>query len=154
MTDLLARLFDHMAWADDEVVTRALTGHDADDRLARIAAHIIAAEHVWLRRIQGREPELPVWPDPDTPHLAAFAEESARGLRALADLPAGQLERSVRYANSRGEAFETRLVDILLHVALHGSYHRGQLALLARGAGAEPVNTDYITYVRASASPS
>jgi len=33
-------------------------------------------------------------------------------------------------------------------VALHGSYHRGQVAAAVRAAGGEPVNTDYITYVR------
>lgn len=38
--------------------------------------------------------------------------------------------------------------DVLLHVALHGSYHRGQLAWLARTAGAVPTATDFIVFSR------
>jgi uncharacterized damage-inducible protein DinB len=38
--------------------------------------------------------------------------------------------------------------DILLHVALHGSYHRGQVALLVREAANKPAPTDYIGFVR------
>ncbi|MGG1633398.1 DinB family protein [Paenibacillus sp. NRS-1760] len=34
---------------------------------------------------------------------------------------------------------------------MHGSYHRGQIALLLRQAGAEPILTDYIIYERQSA---
>ena len=38
--------------------------------------------------------------------------------------------------------------DMLLQVVLHGCYHRGQVALVVRGAGAEPSPTDYIAFVR------
>jgi uncharacterized damage-inducible protein DinB len=38
--------------------------------------------------------------------------------------------------------------DVLLHVALHGSYHRGQIAAAVRAAGGEPVNTDFVTWTR------
>jgi uncharacterized damage-inducible protein DinB len=35
-----------------------------------------------------------------------------------------------------------------VHVAMHGSYHRGQITMLVRDAGAEPQPTDYIAFVR------
>jgi len=38
--------------------------------------------------------------------------------------------------------------DILLHVAMHGQYHRGQINQLLRGAGLEPISVDYIVFVR------
>jgi uncharacterized damage-inducible protein DinB len=38
--------------------------------------------------------------------------------------------------------------DILTHVGLHGVYHRGQIALLARQGGGTAVATDYIIYTR------
>jgi uncharacterized damage-inducible protein DinB len=31
---------------------------------------------------------------------------------------------------------------------LHGAYHRGQIALLIRQAGAVPAPTDYVAFVR------
>ena len=36
----------------------------------------------------------------------------------------------------------------LLHVPLHGQYHRGKINLLLRQAGRQPAPTDYITFVR------
>lgn len=52
------------------------------------------------------------------------------------------------YRSSQGTPFQTSVGDILMHLASHGAYHRGQIALLLRQAGAEPLNTDFITFVR------
>ena len=60
----------------------------------------------------------------------------------------GALERTVHYRNSAGAEFDSKISDILLHVALHGSYHRGKIAAALRGAGADPAPTDYIGFVR------
>jgi uncharacterized damage-inducible protein DinB len=38
--------------------------------------------------------------------------------------------------------------QIMIHLVNHSSYHRGQIAMLLRQNGFEPVNTDYITYDR------
>jgi uncharacterized damage-inducible protein DinB len=38
-------------------------------------------------------------------------------------------------------------------VALHGSYHRGQIALLMRQGGGAPAATDYIAFVRDMPAP-
>ena len=38
--------------------------------------------------------------------------------------------------------------DILFHLASHGAYHRGQISVTLRHSNLEPVNTDYITFVR------
>ena len=40
------------------------------------------------------------------------------------------------------------VIAVLTHVALHGSYHRGQIAALIRSGGDEPINTDYIMWLR------
>jgi uncharacterized damage-inducible protein DinB len=37
-------------------------------------------------------------------------------------------------------------------VALHGAYHRGQIAAALRGAGAVPEPTDFIAFARGSAA--
>ncbi|MFM8742635.1 MAG: DinB family protein [Cytophagales bacterium] len=36
----------------------------------------------------------------------------------------------------------------MIHLVNHGSYHRGQVAMLLRERGYEPFNTDLITYDR------
>jgi uncharacterized damage-inducible protein DinB len=60
------------------------------------------------------------------------------------------LQQSVHYRNSAGREFDSTIGDILMHVAMHGSYHRGQIAREMRSAGREPVYTDYIGYARRS----
>jgi len=61
-----------------------------------------------------------------------------------------QLDSSVTYRNSAGTEYTSAIRDILIHVALHGAYHRGQIAAAVRGGGDTPASTDYIAYVRGS----
>lgn len=150
------RLFDHVAWADRRVLR--LLNHSPGARrpgVLRLFSHLLAAERVWLLRIQGRDASIqPVWPELALVELNAMAAANAVGYaRLLAGLDDAGLAREVEYANSQGVPFRTAVVDILSHVALHGSYHRGQIAAALRTAGEEPVNTDFITFVRESAPP-
>ena len=54
----------------------------------------------------------------------------------------------MHYRNSAGTAFDSRIDDILMHVAVHGAYHRGQVALSLRQEGVRPNPTDYIAFIR------
>jgi uncharacterized damage-inducible protein DinB len=148
---MLASLYDHLAWADARALAslRTMPAETAAAEQARaIYAHLAAAEHVWLARLEGRAPSHPVWPALGVDEAAALAAESAAGLRVHAALDASELTREVSYRNSTGQAFTNTAGDILSQVALHGSYHRGQLALLARQGGGEPAATDYIAFAR------
>ncbi len=60
----------------------------------------------------------------------------------------GDRLKPIVYRNTAGKEFTTALEDILLHVFLHGAYHRGQIAALVREGGDEPKPTDYIQWVR------
>jgi uncharacterized damage-inducible protein DinB len=44
--------------------------------------------------------------------------------------------------------FANTIFDMLLQVFTHGGYHRGQIAMEMRRAGLEPINTDYIVFLR------
>jgi uncharacterized damage-inducible protein DinB len=79
---------------------------------------------------------------------AALAAASLAGLRAMANAPPEALAREVEYQTSTGQVFRSTAADILSQIVLHGSYHRGQIALLTRQAGGAPVATDYIVYAR------
>ncbi|HYJ78559.1 MAG TPA: DinB family protein [Longimicrobiaceae bacterium] len=68
--------------------------------------------------------------------------------RHVAPLQKLDLDREVPYINSAGQGFQSTIGDILLHVALHGAYHRGQVAAAVRARGGAPVPTDYIAFVR------
>ncbi len=47
-----------------------------------------------------------------------------------------------------GTPHRNRLLDLLLHVVNHSSYHRGQLTTMLRRVGATPVATDYVYFKR------
>ncbi|MDX1394269.1 MAG: DinB family protein [Gemmatimonadota bacterium] len=148
---LLRRLLDHMLWADERVAD-ALRAAEAPPREAvEVYAHLIATEQVWLARIRGTDPG-PVWPA--ITDSAAPALEELRGaanseyISYFECLTVTHLDRVIRYTNSAGDRFETRVEDILLHVFLHGAYHRGQTSTLLRSANADPLPTDYIAFVR------
>jgi uncharacterized damage-inducible protein DinB len=148
MPDALGRLLDHMEWADRAVLD-AFRAAPPPDRALELYAHVLGAEHVWLARLRQEPPRLAVWPALAVADCAAASAENMDGYRRfLRDTGAGGVAREVPYTNSAGLHFRSRIDDIILHVALHGTYHRGQVALLVRAAGSAPAPTDYIGFVR------
>ena len=149
--NILLNLLQHVAWADGQLQAE-IAGIAADRaeraQAIRLYSHVAAAEHIWLSRLEGRSPVHPVWPDLPLETATALAQESLAGLRAIAGADADTLAREVEYRTSAGQAFRNTVADILSHVALHGSYHRGQIALLTRQGGGTPAATDYITFAR------
>ena len=142
-------LWDHAAWADGLVLEalRASRGHPPE--ALREYAHVLGAEEVWLARIQGREPRAAVWPEASFAEVEALAEESRAAYgEDVAALDAGDLESPVTYTNSAGAEFTNTVAEILLHVTLHGQYHRGKVNVLLRRAGHEPAPVDLIAFVR------
>jgi len=142
-------LFDHIEWADQRAVA-ALRSLDADGaqyaESLRLYAHLAGAAHTWSCRVAGRATEYAVWPTLSLEEATALTRTSLAGLREAAT--SGDLTRVVEYRNSAGQAFYNTVADMLTQVVLHDSYHRGQLAILARQGGGTPAVTDYIFYVR------
>ena len=138
-----------MAWADEQAL-RALRKSEGVSKLAHSElAHVLGAEHVWLARLEGRPATVAVWPELSVDECETLARETGAGFRAFVDgEDDATLERTVHYRNSVGAEFDTKVSDILLHVALHGSCHRGKIAAALRASGASPAPTDYIAFVR------
>lgn len=147
--DNLQRLFDYNAWANRECLTAVRAG-GAPALALRVLGHIVGAEHLWLARLKDTRAPFAVWPaltvDQCDTECAALAAAWAAFV-AAAD-PA-RLDVVVSYVNSKGEAWRSRVGDILTHVVLHSSYHRGQIASHVRAAGAQPAYTDFIHATRA-----
>jgi uncharacterized damage-inducible protein DinB len=149
MLDMLRRLVAHLRWADQQT-SEAL--RDAAERPAaalEVYCHLIGSEHVWLERLRQESQPLEVWPELSLEECARYASANSAAFDALlGELEEKDLLEPVAYRNSKGQLFSSTVADIILHVALHGSYHRGQIALLLRQAGSEPAPTDYIGFVR------
>lgn len=145
----LTHLISHLEWADARLLASLRTVHVPDPSIVGLYAHILGAECEWLARIEARKAEAAVWPDLTLEECAGLAARNAAALQEfVARLATEDLARPVTYRNSAGLEFTSTVEDILLHVALHGAYHRGQVARALRQAGAVPQPTDYIAFIR------
>jgi uncharacterized damage-inducible protein DinB len=149
MQELLLRLVDHMRWADALVADAIERGPVAVPEAVRLFAHVAAVEHLWYARIRERPAEHAVWPSLDVRAARALAAEHADLLeRLVTGADGGELARTVVYRNSAGQDYSNSVGDIVTHVAMHGSHHRGQIARVLRASGHEPPYVDYIQFIR------
>jgi uncharacterized damage-inducible protein DinB len=142
------RLLEYDGWANAAALDSLQSG-PAPDKARRWLAHVIGAGRLWLSRLRQEPSPMPVWPDLD---LATCGEEIVRltadWMQWLEGLDSDGLTDGVAYRNSKGEFWTSTVGDILTHVALHGGYHRGQIAAAMREAGGTPAYTDFIHAVR------
>jgi len=146
-----AKLVTHLEWADQRVLASLRTASNAPAKALEIYAHILGSEHVWLSRMYGTPPRIAVWPSLTLDECERVTGENVAQLKKVVSALTGDaLERDITYRNSAGDQFTSTLEDILTHVAIHGSYHRGQVASLIRAGGDIPSPTDYIFFTRGS----
>jgi uncharacterized damage-inducible protein DinB len=149
--DMLRRVWTHRTWADERLWRALATERTGDAERWREYSHIIGAEEVWLARLEQRAARVAVWPQVSREELRIVREQILAGYaRYLDALTDDSLNAELHYTNTAGVPFATKVADILVHVALHGQYHRGKINLLLRQDGAEPAPADYITWVRAN----
>jgi uncharacterized damage-inducible protein DinB len=147
--DVVRRLWQHAAWAD-AALFEALTGStSAHDEAWREYTHILGADEVWLSRLEQRASRTPVWPSLAREDAEQLRQSVVAGYDAfIATLDDAGLERVVSYNTTDGRPFSNTVGDILVHVALHGQYHRGKVNLLLRQGEATPAPADFISFVR------
>lgn len=136
-------------WANREVLAALKKARPAPPRSLGFMAHIYAAELLWFDRIQGNPQSVPVWPQFDLEQCEQQAVKVSQLWEGyLQSASQETLDQQVRYQNTKGEEFFSRVQDILMHVFMHSVYHRGQIAADMRAAGFTPAYTDYIHSVR------
>lgn len=146
MLDYYQRLFIYDRWANSQFLETMLREAPPLKAL-QILAHIIAAQILWQSRLLGRPAPVPVWPE-------WTIEDCRRHLEALPGLwrefwdRGPELEESIRYRNSKGEQWTSRIDHVIDHVLFHSTYHRGQIASELRKAGCTVPYTDYIHATR------
>jgi uncharacterized damage-inducible protein DinB len=156
--DDIRSLYDYTIWANARFFGAA--GELSTEQLVRdlkssfpsirdTLSHIVSGEWVWLRRWLGESPSaLPEWlENPSLESLRAdLAKVEKERASFFSSLSPKDLERRVRYRNFKGDAMDFLLGDVLVHVANHSTYHRGQLATMFRQVGAAPPATDLTVY--------
>jgi uncharacterized damage-inducible protein DinB len=150
MYSCLDRLFRHLAWADQEILTAMDAQGSPIEPAQKLFSHIVVAEHIWLSRIHSRDiGNLTPW---SSLSLSESRELSGRTVAGYLDLvtsiPEQRLNEIVAYLTTKGDELKSPLGDILLHVSLHGSYHRGQIATILRNNDLSVPMTDFIIFSR------
>lgn len=149
----IQRMFHHLIWAHARIIHRLEEEQVVPERPLRLLFHILWAEAVWLSRLNGHSgPTATQGLSVENATLEdckSLADSNREGFaRYFAELKDEHLRNSITYMTSKGLEFTTDVEDILTHVSLHGSYHRGQIASYLRLENLTPPVTDYIDYVR------
>jgi uncharacterized damage-inducible protein DinB len=154
----LASLRAHGEWADARLVSAVYDiADDATGKataVLRELAHVRGAQEIWLSRLEGRPATIPVWPAYSAVELAqvgAVIDERMR--RLFATLTPDALSQEIAYTNLQGLPYRTALGEILLHLLMHGHYHRGKANVALHDAGVAAVGVDYIAWHREFGAP-
>jgi len=148
MLELIRRLFAYDAWANARVLG-ALKDGQSPAALAPLA-HLLVSEKIWLMRLRGEDTSaVNKSPELSQAECESLFEDMRAGFASyLGSLGEEELGSLLTYKNFKGAEFHTPVGEILTHVAMHGTYHRGQVAKALRAEGHAPADTDYITFVR------
>jgi uncharacterized damage-inducible protein DinB len=143
------RLFSYDHWANQQLILALESTSVSLPRSLKAFAHIVSAEKLWWERLNLKPQTYPVWPEFTLAKCRTEVEELRelwnKYLTAQSD---DGLDLQVRYKNSQGENFSNRAGDILHHVILHATHHRGQIVADLRAAGHNPPYLDFIHAVR------
>ena len=113
-------------------------------------AHIFAADEIWIQRIESIP--NPSFTKPDQvlnleDLKSRWVPIQEKYMEILHD-PNTDYKKTIKYKNIKGKEFETTLYEVLLHVANHATYHRGQAASLYRRLTGKPPITDLMEYFK------
>lgn len=149
MVNHIRNLLAYDDWANHEVLTALQALKTPPARSLKFVAHILSAERLWLERLEQRNQTLPIWPDFDLQGCEQQMIDLKELWRNYLDNKTERdLSETINYKNTKGETFDSRRRDVLLHVIMHSTYHRGQIAADMRAAGFTPPYTDFIHAVR------
>ncbi len=148
MKEYFLKLYQYNAWANQRVMNCLVSQQVQHEKILTLMGHIVAAQFLWLHRIQGLPPaDVKLWGDYSLEKLVTMAEEAnAKWLTFVESTD--NFNRSLTYKNYTNDPYTNNVEMIMIHLVNHSSYHRAQIALLLRQNGLEPVNTDFITYDR------
>jgi uncharacterized damage-inducible protein DinB len=148
MKDFFLKWYQYNAWANRKVLACLQQQNVAEEKILTVFGHLMAANFIWLNRIKGLpKSEHELWGKYDLKRLTLMVAEADENWMAFIN-ETQQFDRLLKYKNYVGQYFENNVQQIMIHLVNHGSYHRGQVAILLRQKGLEPVNTDFITFDR------
>ena len=152
----LAQMIAIKRWADQglyQTISRNTEAHLGNERdvLVRILDHIHAVDVIFQHHLVGEPHSYQAarsQTPPDIESLAqANAEIGAWYAAYVAGLSEAALDNMVAFTFTSGKPARMRRRDMLMHVCLHGTYHRGNAGAVLQLKGVAPGRdsvTDYL----------
>ena len=144
----LRRLFDYNDWANRRIIVALKENYS--DKSRRILAHLLITEQEYFERLYGKDSfGFDFWQDLSLEDCSQMAKETAeRYEKLLRKFDDEGLDISAQYRTSEGVWHENTFRELLTHVVLHSSIHRGNIMLNLREEGFVPPKIDYVIYLR------
>jgi uncharacterized damage-inducible protein DinB len=161
LMDTLRTLMRYKAWANELVFAAAAKLPGAEltaprkivfGSMLRTLNHVYAMDEVWRAHLEGRPHGYATRNPADCPGLAEL-REAQKAIDAWFVRYADSLSQEDEIVNFQfigGGAGSMTRRDILLHVANHGTYHRGNVASMMYQAGVAPPTTDLPVFLKPS----
>ncbi|PQB03945.1 DinB family protein [Aureitalea marina] len=121
-------------------------GSKTSEDMIKLISHTLHAQGIWNNRILGQQYTGGVWDLIELTELHDLNDSLHH--QSLEILEGTDLSKEVIYSNSRGQAFNNTVAQILYHLINHGTYHRGQIMILMSEAGIQTFGSDYVVYKR------
>ena len=150
MKEHFLNLIAYNQWANRRLLPLLEHQNIMNNRVFLLFSHLLEAEQVWLyRALNVAAPTAKLWEVKEFPKLQELVDRNASQWKELLEkLDFAQALPEVEYKNSRGEQFTNSLADIITHMVIHGSHHRGQILQLLKLENIEVIPLDYIAWVR------
>lgn len=161
MKQLLTSFTKYEYWANERLlpVITSLTDEQRHQNIVssfpsihKTLLHIWDANTIWWQRLQREEeiivPSLTFHPNMNDIEKGLL-QSNQKWIDWIEQASEADLEEILPYKTMKGDVFAQAVKEIVLHLANHGSYHRGQLVTMLRQAGIEKIpQVDYILYAR------
>lgn len=144
----LRHLFAYNDWVNRRMIV-SLKNADSE-RSRQILAHLLITEKEYYDRLYGKDSTgFDFWPDLSLDECGTLARETAEAYeKLLRRFDEDGLDIRAKYRSSEGVPYENTFRELLTHVLIHSSIHRGNIMLKLREDGFEPPKIDYIIYLR------
>jgi uncharacterized damage-inducible protein DinB len=142
------KLYKYNYWSNKRVLDAIEKQNVADPKILQLMGHVLAAQYLWFHRINALPaPDVKLWGDYSIDRLMHMAEDIGKQWIDFVERTE-DFDRELVYKNYTNDPYTNNVENIMIHLVNHSSYHRGQVAMLLRQKGFEPINTDFITYDR------
>jgi len=155
------QLSSYNIWANDIVCNWLEKISDAQwtqdivssfNSLLETTLHIVAAEHIWLQRMNKEENQVwlqSTFAGTKDEHIALWKKASAGLKDFIESFDETNLEKNLDFKRLNGDAYSMPYYELMAHIFNHSTYHRGQLVTMLRQVGFDKVeSTDMLAYFR------